>query len=276
MRESELTLWVKRERELESFFSTSPSDFAGPDERRLRAVTVTDSLNTLIGGTDHPMPAREQEMLNIEASLLAIDTKFTFVLVESSTALYSKSDQDQATCVAIVTSDPEMTEVCEVLAPCSLAQTPGADLGKAAAGRRAAQWKTGFESAARQPSKPLCDFQLAVLLSHPPTDPAIPASPSNMGDEPRKRSRFDQAEPDPPRRSKFDRRSRSPAQRDSEGAARSRSPVAKSVESTAPKRDAAAAAAEAAARINAQLSQKKAPQHVDVPPIRAVRWPQPQ
>ncbi|WP_273699890.1 hypothetical protein, partial [Paracoccus sphaerophysae] len=37
---------------------------------------------------------------------------------------------------------------------------------------------------------------------------------------------------------------------------------------------AAAAAAEAAARINAQLSQKKAPQHVDVPPIRAV-WPCP-
>jgi hypothetical protein len=92
-----------------------------------------------------------------------------------------------------------------------------------------------------------------------------------MGDEPRKRSRFDQAEPDPPRRSKFDRRSRSPAHRDSEGAARSRSPVAKSVEATGPKRDAAAAAAEAAARINAQLSQKKAPQHVDVPPIRAVR-----
>lgn len=96
--------------------------------------------------------------------------------------------------------------------------------------------------------------------------------PSNMADEPRKRSRFDQAEPDPPRRSKFDRRSRSPAQRDSEGAHRSRSPVANSVETTGPKRDAAAAAAEAAARINAQLSQKKAPQHVDVPPIRAV-WP---
>jgi hypothetical protein len=97
-------------------------------------------------------------------------------------------------------------------------------------------------------------------------------SPPEMSDEPRKRSRFDQAEPDPPRRSKFDRRSRSPAQRDSEGAVRSRSPVAKSVETAGgPKRDAAAAAAEAAARINAQLSQKKAPQHVDVPPIRAVR-----
>jgi len=91
-----------------------------------------------------------------------------------------------------------------------------------------------------------------------------------MGDEPRKRSRFDQAEP--PRRSKFDRRSRSPPQGDSERATRSRSPVAKSVEGSGPKRDAAAAAAEAAARINAQLSQKKAPQHVDVPPIRAV-WP---
>jgi hypothetical protein len=95
-----------------------------------------------------------------------------------------------------------------------------------------------------------------------------------MGDEPRKRSRFDQAEPDPPRRSKFDRRSRSPPQGNSERATRSRSPVAKSVEGSGPKRDAAAAAAEAAARINAQLSQKKAPQHVDVPPIRAV-WPFP-
>lgn len=95
-----------------------------------------------------------------------------------------------------------------------------------------------------------------------------------MGDEPRKRSRFDQAEPDPPRRSKFDRRSRSP-QGDNEGAVRSRSPVVKSVEGAGPKRDAAAAAAEAAARINAQLSQKKAPQHVDVPPIRAV-WPRDQ
>jgi hypothetical protein len=101
---------------------------------------------------------------------------------------------------------------------------------------------------------------------HSPT-----TSAPEMSDEPRKRSRFDQAEPDPPRRSKFDRRSRSPAQRDSEGAVRSRSPVAKSIETAGPKRDAAAAAAEAAARINAQLSQKKAPQHVDVPPIRAVR-----
>ena len=90
-----------------------------------------------------------------------------------------------------------------------------------------------------------------------------------MGDEPRKRSRFDQEEP--VRRSKFDRRSRSPPHGDSEArATRSRSPVVK--EGSGPKRDAAAAAAEAAARINAQLSQKKAPQHVDVPPIRAV-WP---
>ena len=129
--------------------------------------------------------------------------------------------------------------------------------------RRAAGQPSATTSLTRAPESDLA-----------PPNPLTPttASPSNMGDEPRKRSRFDQAEPDPPRRSKFDRRSRSPAQRDSEGAARSRSPVAKSVESAGPKRDAAAAAAEAAARINAQLSQKKAPQHVDVPPIRAV-WP---
>lgn len=88
-----------------------------------------------------------------------------------------------------------------------------------------------------------------------------------MGDEPRKRSRFDQAEP--PRRSKFDRRSRSPPRKDEEGEQRSRSPVAKSTEGGS-RKDAAAAAAEAAARINASLTQKKGPQHVDVPPIRSV------
>ena len=118
------------------------------------------------------------------------------------------------------------------------------------------------------------EVQVLPQLEHQPTN--FPSShahhrlhPSNMGDEPRKRSRFDQEEP--VRRSKFDRRSRSPPHGDSEArATRSRSPVVK--EGSGPKRDAAAAAAEAAARINAQLSQKKAPQHVDVPPIRAV-WP---
>lgn len=94
-----------------------------------------------------------------------------------------------------------------------------------------------------------------------------------MSDEPRKRSRFDQVgDSEPPRRSKFDRRSRSPPKGDSEAATRSRSPVAKSVEGGTQKKDPAAAAAEAAARINAQLSQKKAPQHVDVPPIRPSVW----
>lgn len=141
-----------------------------------------------------------------------------------------------------------------------------ADLGKARAGGR---WKMDSKRSSTSTFKSIRDLQLS-LLSHHQTFNITTTSPPNMDDEPRKRSRFDQAEPDPPRRSKFDRRSRSPAQRDSEGAARSRSPVAKSVESTGPKRDAAAAAAEAAARINAQLSQKKAPQHVDVPPIRAV------
>lgn len=89
-----------------------------------------------------------------------------------------------------------------------------------------------------------------------------------MADEPRKRSRFDQAEPDPPaRKSRFDRRSRSPARRDSDNATRpSRSPTAAAKD----KSNAAAAAAEAAARINASLASKKGPQHVDVPPIRSV------
>lgn len=90
-----------------------------------------------------------------------------------------------------------------------------------------------------------------------------------MGDEPRKRSRFDQAEPDPPRKSRFDRRSRSPVRKDSDNAARpSRSPAAAGKDKD--RSAAAAAAAEAAARINASLAQKKAPQHVDVPPIRSV------
>ncbi|KAK3702025.1 hypothetical protein LTR37_015139 [Vermiconidia calcicola] len=92
-----------------------------------------------------------------------------------------------------------------------------------------------------------------------------------MSGEPRKRSRFDVAEPEPARKSRFDRRSRSPARKDSEPQ-RSRSPVAKSVESPAgggEKKDAAAAAAAAAARINASINSKKGVQHVDVPPIRS-------
>jgi hypothetical protein len=89
-----------------------------------------------------------------------------------------------------------------------------------------------------------------------------------MADEPRKRSRFDQAEPDPPRKSRFDRRSRSPPRKDSDATRRSRSPVAKTNDGA--KKDAAAAAAEAAARINASLQNKKGPMHVDVPPIRSV------
>ena len=93
-----------------------------------------------------------------------------------------------------------------------------------------------------------------------------------MSDEPRKRSRFDQTEPEPPRKSRFDRRSRSPGRRESESH-RSRSPVSKSVESPggADKKDAAAAAAAAAAaRINASIGAKKGIQHVDVPPVRSV------
>lgn len=119
---------------------------------------------------------------------------------------------------------------------------------------------------------------LRYLLRSPPiedTDYLYSSSSTSptMSDEPRKRSRFDQVgDSEPPRRSKFDRRSRSPPKGDSEAATRSRSPVVKSVEGGAQKKDPAAAAAEAAARINAQLSQKKAPQHVDVPPIRPSVW----
>lgn len=88
-----------------------------------------------------------------------------------------------------------------------------------------------------------------------------------MSEEPRKRSRFDQAGPAPAeKKGRFDRRSQSPQ----------RSPAAavKSIESTTDegdvkKLDPAAAAAAAAAKINAQLAKQKGAQHVDVPPIRA-------
>ncbi|KAI5360007.1 Putative KH domain containing protein RIK/BLOM7 [Septoria linicola] len=95
-----------------------------------------------------------------------------------------------------------------------------------------------------------------------------------MSEEPRKRSRFDQAPgEEPPRKSRFDRRSRSPVTKDSEASARERSPV-KSVESPADgdkkdtAKDPAAIAAAAAARISAQLQKQKGIQQVDVPPIR--------
>ncbi|KOS44644.1 hypothetical protein ACN38_g4434 [Penicillium nordicum] len=90
-----------------------------------------------------------------------------------------------------------------------------------------------------------------------------------------KRSRFDQAEPEP-RRSRFDRRSRSPSNKQSESA-RTRSPLSRplsrSPSADAPEKpsavDPAAAAAAAAAKINAQLQAKKGIQHVDVPPVRS-------
>lgn len=94
-----------------------------------------------------------------------------------------------------------------------------------------------------------------------------------MSEEPRKRSRFDQTESDP-RRSRFDRRSRSPSNRNSEPRQRSRSPIVSGTNSpatAADKKDPAAAAAAAAAKINAQIQARKGIQHVDVPPIRAVR-----
>lgn len=104
-----------------------------------------------------------------------------------------------------------------------------------------------------------------------------------MSESPRPRSRFDTAESDRPPRSRFDRgerRSRSPSSREPESR-RTRSPVARegtdSPAAAEAKRakalDAAAAAAAAAARINAQIQAKKGIQHVDVPPIRAVRIP---
>ena len=96
-----------------------------------------------------------------------------------------------------------------------------------------------------------------------------------MADEPRKRSRFDQTEPEPARKSRFDRRSRSPAGHKDSESHRSRSPIRSDErpgrEGGDKKSAAAAAAAAAAAKINASINAKKGIQHVDVPPIRAVR-----
>lgn len=95
-------------------------------------------------------------------------------------------------------------------------------------------------------------------------------------DPPRKRSRFDQMEPEPRKNSRFDRRSRSPSGRQSE-TRRSRSPVASRSPSTSENKngasDAAARAAAAAAKINADLQARKGIQHVDVPPIRSTSSP---
>ncbi|RMZ85946.1 hypothetical protein DV737_g131, partial [Chaetothyriales sp. CBS 132003] len=91
---------------------------------------------------------------------------------------------------------------------------------------------------------------------------------------PRKRSRFDQTEPEPRKTSRFDRRSRSPSTRQAEPR-RSRSPVASQSppiheSRRVPNQDPAAAAAAAAAKINADLRARNGVQHVDVPPIRSV------
>jgi hypothetical protein len=99
-------------------------------------------------------------------------------------------------------------------------------------------------------------------------------------DAPRKRSRFDQTEPEPRKASRFDRRSRSPSSRQTESR-RSRSPLGKDSQSPASggnrstSLDPAAAAAAAAAKINAELHARKGIQHVDVPPIRSPSTPNP-
>lgn len=93
-------------------------------------------------------------------------------------------------------------------------------------------------------------------------------------EETRKRSRFDQTEPEPKRSSQLQRRSRSPSSR-KPSAHRSRSPANTNNGASEPnerKGDPAAAAAAAAARINAQIQAKKSVQHVDVPLIRSVRF----
>jgi hypothetical protein len=135
----------------------------------------------------------------------------------------------------------------------------------------------------REPRQALASKLLAALLTRPlhgyhfTVTPNLILQPrAAMSDERRPRSRFDSDEPERPTRSRFDtdRRSRSPSRRESESL-RERSPVTReatdSPSNAGTKNKAAAAAAAAAARINAQIQAKKGIQHVDVPPIRAVR-----
>ncbi|KAB5528176.1 hypothetical protein GE09DRAFT_1178036 [Coniochaeta sp. 2T2.1] len=89
----------------------------------------------------------------------------------------------------------------------------------------------------------------------------------------RKRSRFDQTEPEPKRVSRFDRRSRSPPAKKHDSG-RDRSPISSMGRDSATPDvkspvDPAAAAAAAAAKINAQLQARKGIQHVDVPPVKS-------
>jgi hypothetical protein len=122
-------------------------------------------------------------------------------------------------------------------------------------------------------------FRLTCGLDCNTTPPRSHATFRIMSEERRPRSRFDSDDADRPVRSRFDsgRRSRSPTRRESESSHRARSPVARqATDSPAAanlKAEAAAKAAAAAARINAQIAAKKGIQHVDVPPIRAVRLP---
>lgn len=138
----------------------------------------------------------------------------------------------------------------------------------------ASAWQSSLCDIVLRP-QPNLPSPLSTHLDNPPA--------ATMSESPRPRSRFDKAETDRPPRSRFDRgerRSRSPSSREPDSR-RTRSPVARegtdspaTAEAKKAKAlDAAAAAAAAAARINAQIQAKKGIQHVDVPPIRAVRYP---
>lgn len=148
--------------------------------------------------------------------------------------------------------------------------------------RRAATGGASALACEPQRNLPSCFYTVQPGHDHFAATPVIALQPrANMSDERRPRSRFDSDEPERPTRSRFDtdRRSRSPSRRESE-AHRERSPPAPAVtredtdspSSASTKNKAAAAAAAAAARINAQIQAKKGIQHVDVPPIRSVRF----
>ena len=130
-------------------------------------MTVTDSLDTLIGVTDHLMPVRVQEMLNMEASILAINTKLPCSLVKLFRASVQQEQSRSSHLRGHCNNRPpnRMWSSAHMQAELGRSGKSGED------GRRQARGSvengTGMSRAARQPSKLLRDLQLAVLSHHP-------------------------------------------------------------------------------------------------------------
>lgn len=129
----------------------------GLSERRLRlrVRAVTDSLRTLISVTGHLMLVRKNKNT---VQYRALNIRDTYQI-----DLYADEFIQSICATRAIVTGVAIVVVCEVLPSCrpSTNCTARISLGKTAA-RRGVAWKMGFESAARQPSKPL-----AALPHHP-------------------------------------------------------------------------------------------------------------